>query len=357
MTTGKPGCLTKCGELTVPYPFGIQKGCSIDESFELTCNTTLNPPKLFLIRSQFEFEIYSISNSEIKVSNLIAYNCYDKSGYEPAENSYETWQDLDNSPFTYSEKNRFTIIGCDTLVLIRAMSGVDFASSCVGSCNKQSDVSNDECSGIGCCQTSIPKGAKSYDATLLFLNRTEVRSFNPCSYGFLGEQDSFRFRGEDDLFKVDELWDRISSLPVVVDWVIGGNGSCTEATECKGNSDCHDGEMGGYTCICKQGYQGNPYLDPGCKDINECLDNRTYPCYGDCINTEGSYNCTCKRGYTGNGTIHCQLISGGSKFPAKVFSLGTIHKYGCVNITSYNRYIYYRVKVQFGQLTFWIILI
>ncbi|CAH3141405.1 unnamed protein product [Porites lobata] len=56
----------------------------------------------------------------------------------------------------------------------------------------------------------------------------------------------------------------------------------------------------GYTCRCKQGYQGR-----NCEhDINEC---NTRPCRngGTCENLPGSYRCKCKPGFLGN---HCEIV-------------------------------------------------
>ncbi|CAB4263026.1 unnamed protein product [Prunus armeniaca] len=40
-----PGYQEKCGNLTIPYPFGIGKGCYMaGEYFNLTCNTSTVPP-------------------------------------------------------------------------------------------------------------------------------------------------------------------------------------------------------------------------------------------------------------------------------------------------------------------------
>jgi hypothetical protein len=36
---GLPGCTTRCGNVSVPYPFGIEPGCYL-EGFNVTCNAT-----------------------------------------------------------------------------------------------------------------------------------------------------------------------------------------------------------------------------------------------------------------------------------------------------------------------------
>ncbi|KAK1353350.1 hypothetical protein POM88_052485 [Heracleum sosnowskyi] len=84
------------------------------------------------------------------------------------------------------------------------------------------------------------------------------------------------------------------------DWVIG-NKTCAEADQdsnsyaCKDlNSECIDGPRSvGYRCRCKDGYEGNPYLNAGCNDINEC-ERKTDDCEHECNNTQGGYNCTDK---------------------------------------------------------------
>ncbi|KAI3750477.1 hypothetical protein L2E82_21115 [Cichorium intybus] len=315
----KPGCQQQCGNLTVQYPFGIgtDNGCALDWSYELTCNNTYDPPKLFIGTSTIY--IYSFSESEMKISNSIAYSCYNRSGQLTQEN--QGWTDLGTTAFTFSQKNKFSVVGCDDFALITGTNGADFSSGCLGLCSNASDVPTGYCSGIGCCQTSIPKGLKVYNTSFIsFDNHTKVVSFNRCGFAFLGEEASFQFGGARDLSNATEFYERLMSVvPVVLDWVIGGNKSCSQATECKGNSICQDAETGGYRCICNPGYQGNPYLDPGCQDINECEDKSK--CYGRCINTEGNYTCTCKPGYTGDAKTKdgCR-----SKFPATVFSLALV---------------------------------
>ncbi|CAL9758298.1 unnamed protein product, partial [Musa acuminata subsp. burmannicoides] len=59
-------------------------------------------------------------------------------------------------------------------------------------------------------------------------------------------------------------------------------------------------ELQGYRCKCSEGYEGNPYVRNGCRDINECNSTEKYLCYGICTNTDGGYTCTCAAGTSGD---------------------------------------------------------
>ncbi|KAK9073081.1 hypothetical protein SSX86_007403 [Deinandra increscens subsp. villosa] len=334
--TGKSGCQTHCGNLTVAYPFGIGvgSGCSRDASFDLTCNTTHDPPKLFI--KSGNLQIFKISDSEMWITNFIAYRCYNQLG--GVTDDIFAWTSLATTPFAFSQKNKFSVIGCDDFALITGTNGGDFSSGCFGLCGKPNDVPDGYCSGIGCCQTAIPKGLKTYNASLLSLrNHTRVVSFNRCGFAFLGEEQSFRFRGAQDLSNASEFHTRVQTMVhTVLEWVIESNRSCVEANECKGNSSCSDADIGGYRCSCNNGYRGNPYLDPGCQDINECDEEQSnIHCYGHCVNTVGSYNCTCWPGYTGDAKTPdgCRPINAStSKFPVMAFTLALV--FGFVAILS-----------------------
>ncbi|GKD67986.1 wall-associated receptor kinase 2-like protein [Tanacetum coccineum] len=317
----KQGCQTHCGNITVPYPFGIGKdtGCSLDESFYVNCNTSFDPPKLFIMSGNVE--IYNISDSELRIFTSVGYRCYDQYGNVYSEG--DSWTDL-KGLFTFSEKNKLTVIGCDDFSFVM---GSSYSSGCFGLCSKLSDVDEGECSGNGCCQTSITKGLKYYNVTLHTFNQhRNVSQFNKCGYAFLSEEGSFRFGGAKDIFTTTDsnLYNRVtSSVPVVLDWVIAPDGNCSgQANKCKGKSHCYDVDSGGYRCRCNQGYEGNPYLDQGCQDIDECKDPGKYPCHGICINTPGNYTCKCKKRYSGDAMIQggCERES----FQALFFSLGNL---------------------------------
>ncbi|KAL4559117.1 hypothetical protein LXL04_031251 [Taraxacum kok-saghyz] len=98
-TTGNnitlPGCPSKCGKLTVPYPFGIDSGCSIGPWFDITCNKSFNPPKAFLPPDLFSYsgdsrfhriEVVDISDEHVRVKNIVTSTCYNETGVVISDN-------------------------------------------------------------------------------------------------------------------------------------------------------------------------------------------------------------------------------------------------------------------------------
>ncbi|KAK2987287.1 hypothetical protein RJ640_024650 [Escallonia rubra] len=43
LSLANPGCEETCGNITIPYPFGIGASCSNKESFKVTCNNSFGP--------------------------------------------------------------------------------------------------------------------------------------------------------------------------------------------------------------------------------------------------------------------------------------------------------------------------
>ncbi|XP_059298060.1 wall-associated receptor kinase 2-like [Lycium ferocissimum] len=200
------------------------------------------------------------------------------------------------------------VVGCDDTAFITGPNNFEYG--CNATCIHSGDAMEGECMGIGCCQKQIAKGLKYYNTAMSSTkNHTDVWSFNSCGYAFIGEADRFHFRGLPDLgddLIVDYFFERLkATVPIVLDWAIGSL-SCERALKsedyaCRENSHCVDSDtgLGGYRCSCNPGYDGNPYLNQGCQDIDECADhpNNSF-CEKICINTPGSYNCSCPDGYT-----------------------------------------------------------
>ncbi|XP_004292832.1 PREDICTED: uncharacterized protein LOC101296545 [Fragaria vesca subsp. vesca] len=294
----KPGCQATCGNVSIPYPFGTTEACCHDQEFLVICNTTDDPPKLYLTGGTVEVTNISV-DGKVGIMQFIAHDCYESSGSPTEYNS--PWLHLSKFIISHTD-NLFIAVGCDTYAEIRGYQGniKKYTGGCISTCDSTVYVTNGSCSGIGCCQTSIAKGVSYFDVFVdSYLNHTDVWSFNPCSYAFIVEESKFNF----SLAMLMDLKD-VTVLPVVLDWSIG-NQTCEEVLEgsaCQENSRCDNVENGsGYQCKCKDGYQGNPYLSNGCQDIDECENPELNNCVQRCENTEGSYNCLCRKGYHGNG--------------------------------------------------------
>ncbi|KAI3788675.1 hypothetical protein L2E82_01448 [Cichorium intybus] len=335
-----PGCPSKCGNLTIPYPFGIESGCSVGPWFDIICNTSFNPPKAFLPADLFFYsgdsrfhrvEVVDISDEHVRVKNLIASTCYDQTGVIIQVNV--SGLVVENSFYTLSELNKVIAVGCDDYSFTSPVAGIEgknFTSGCVSVCSNVNDVSVGSCSGMGCCSTSLPNGLTTYLATVFSLDdHTGIWSFNKCGYTFVGEESAFTFRGASDLADPDFVNRTAETVPVVLNWVIGSR-TCNDYKRtsdyyCQQNSVCVDFTSGkrGYRCSCESGYEGNPYLPPGCHDIDECADPNNNPCNGTCTNLPGSFNCSCPHGFEGDGTKDgsgCRSTN--SKSPVLKLSLG-----------------------------------
>ncbi|KAM0838506.1 hypothetical protein ACQ4PT_060922 [Festuca glaucescens] len=296
---GKPGCRETCGNLTIPYPFGIGQGCFYSQGFDVSCENN----RVFMGNSSSQMEIYNISlvRGQARVSTLIASKCF----YNNSNNT-DGWVSSGTADFfTISTKaNKLTAVGCNTLAFLGGFNEHNVGAGCFSMCaDKQSVDHSGQCSGMGCCQTSIAPNLSSSNITFDDrFDNSEVRGFNPCSYAFVAEQDWFRF--EASYLEDNRFTERFSDgVPTVLDWV-AGHEHCDEAVKnissyvcISKNGRCvMSPNATGYLCTCNDGFAGNPYLEEGCQDINECSFPDQYPCYGTCTNTNGDYSCSCKSG-------------------------------------------------------------
>ncbi|KAF2291278.1 hypothetical protein GH714_022148 [Hevea brasiliensis] len=262
----KPGCPHVCGNLSIPYPFGTRKGCFLDDNFLITCNATTNKPFL----TDGNIEVLDISlDGQLRIFSWAAYDCYDKNGNQLSY--FEPWTTLSKFTLSFS-RNMFIAVGCDSYAWVRDYWGDTYATGCLSICYTNDSVVNGSCSGIGCCQTSIPKGVKNFNITVTsYNNHTRVMDFNPCSYAFVVEDGIYKFS------TLDLVNFQKEGFPVVLDWAIG-NKNCKEARKnttayaCKENSVCLDSDnQPGYLCNCSSGYKGNPYLANGCKGASSAV--------------------------------------------------------------------------------------
>ncbi|GKC68024.1 EGF-like calcium-binding protein [Tanacetum coccineum] len=276
----KTGCNSTCGDLVVPYPFGvgINSGCSIDPGFDIYCNTSVNPPRASFTETGY-VQIKLISDSILRTTNMVASKCYSPDG--TTYNDYKISADYRSSrPYTFSEVNRFTVIGCnDYAWLTSATKYRNVSTGCIVFCARREEIVGNECTGNGCCQASIPQDINYYTTELNSLlnsgNVSNRRSFAPCTYAFVGEENEFTFNGATDLINGTSFVERIeATVPRVLEWAIGDlNCSVAEATDgyaCQSNSTCVSStrETGGYRCVVKKAMKKSVFCPPAAKGYN-----------------------------------------------------------------------------------------
>ncbi|KAG6473243.1 hypothetical protein ZIOFF_067156 [Zingiber officinale] len=296
----RPGCQSKCGNVSIPYPFGIDSGCS-RPGFEINC--TDGTPYLGL-GGNIDMVDIQLFQGTLVVNNYIAKDCYYQNGslsdYISASISIIG---LPNYKFS-SDRNRFVAIGCDAHGYIVSNDEENtFRTGCSSYFTNASFMPNGTCSGIGCCTAPIPKDLRSFSLLVDSFNNHSNCSFALCSYAFLADVGKLNFT----LSSFTEYSNRVNE-PLTLDWAIM-NQTCEQANGTRDfacvspNSYCLNSTNGpGYLCNCSQGFHGNPYLNDsnGCSDINECSAVPS-PCVKRCHNREGSYSCSCPWYMYGDG--------------------------------------------------------
>ncbi|KAM5578245.1 wall-associated receptor kinase-like 8 [Rosa sericea] len=286
-------CPSHCGRIATPYPFGIGEGCYLtstgnspdytysNNSFQIICDNSSNPPKPFLSNTSLEVMEISIEGT-LRVRSPITFsNCTDKLSNRQTPN-------LRYTPFWYSQENRFTSMSCGGIALMTELynGSKTTLGGCLSICDYYSNsiLQNNSCGGINCCQTTLPQYLDNFNAS--FGEVINARSDTECKYGFLVDQSWFNGTNISTIGDMD-------FVPVVLEWTLSeyysnidiyGTNNWTD-----NNNSTYSSEDGSQR-FCSKGYQGNPYLLHGCQDIDECEDR---PCgsHGTCINNSGDFDC------------------------------------------------------------------
>jgi hypothetical protein len=265
----KPGCQDKCGNVSVPYPFGIgEPRCAMNDDFFLNCSDEGHPKLWF--GGNIPARNISVLEGTITASSYTPFNCYDRTG--SSTKYYSPPVILGPGPFMYSDtRNIFVAIGCDTYAWI-INEEFTYGAACLSLCTEYVNMSDgNPCSGSGCCQTSIPKGLKSLDISLFsFYNYTNVSDFNLCGFAFIVDKSSFKI-SDWQLSRKPKYGNDAYRTDIVIEWVVK-NETCEQAKAnasayaCGANANCSYPESGqGYRCLCNEGFEGNPYLQEGCQ--------------------------------------------------------------------------------------------
>ncbi|KEH40338.1 wall-associated receptor kinase-like protein [Medicago truncatula] len=295
-----PGCKNTCGNVEIPYPFGIsnssiptQGRCYLESKFELICENNRN-----LFWDGVPVTNINFLQGQLSVLNYVSSYCTNKeniSSYLPSLDTAGT--------FSISRKeNKFLTVGCDSYGILNSIYDKEtYSIGCLTICNgNRKRIENGTCSGIGCCEVDIPPKMRNItiEAFAFFNSNESLR----CRYSFVVKNGAYNF----SVSHLDKF--PHTELPLILDWSVASE-NCKaskgkDGYACMKNSVCDDEDIDfGYRCKCKDGFEGNPYLPDGCKDINECKTGNNTCIYKDhCHNIDGSYKCFCPKGQSGNGT-------------------------------------------------------
>ncbi|KAG6657214.1 wall-associated receptor kinase-like 10 [Carya illinoinensis] len=294
-------CQEYCGNVSIPYPFGIGNGCYVIDWFEIVCRSLndsydLGFSKPYLKRLNYlEVLEIDVDGAEVRVRYPIFSSCNN------VTNSTKTLE-FEKSPFGFSEYyNNFVAMGCNNSASMWSIFPDDSVSygGCKSPCDRAPFTNGSHCNTTNCCQTTIPSYLQAFSTTIEpKLSSSPYNGSNECKYAFLVDQNWFETNFTEPNPNM--------SVPVVLDWSVENTTFYSlpiqknmTAREYKNSTySCHLLQMlrnfTTYHCHCESGYRGNPYLLGGCGDINECTDhdfNVTCTLDTRCENTEGSYRC------------------------------------------------------------------
>ncbi|KAF8656294.1 hypothetical protein HU200_060769 [Digitaria exilis] len=304
--SGPPAsCATSCGNVSVPYPFGIDAaaGCHLP-GFALTCDRTRSPPRLLLPGADGTFQVVGISLADATVSVLNTAGAVNLT-YDGGVNGNGTWggsgSGNSSSPYVVSERrNRLVVTGCNIQVtLVGDVASGNIITGCSSFCSitdswtgavlTTTGQEDSACSGIGCCETPIPIARPTYGVQYRNLDESHELDGEVPTAVRIAERGWF-----DGVVAARMLNKSLSdatartAVPVVLEWAVAstpvvvpgvapdsGNSSCpvdAAKSACRSShSSCHNvtgNYRSGYVCRCWEGYAGNPYLAGGCQGLS-----------------------------------------------------------------------------------------
>ncbi|XP_074311356.1 wall-associated receptor kinase-like 22 [Silene latifolia] len=274
LSYSKPNCVDHCGDVMIPYPFGIGADCYYNQSYEIICNTTFGSPKPFL--RQISLEVINIMGpasypnfgitGELIVS-LPRKNICESSGVKKII-SY----DLKGTSYLFSgDGNELMMEGCESRAAIKSQNGTILAS-CDSVCvTDDFNMIGKKGNGDGSCGASVFGIDFDYfEIDVVFKQQTNSNSCNA----------SVALIANDYVYNLTESLSSLATFPTALVWQ---------------NSLCPENNV----CECPKFYEGNPFLPNGCQVVQECENCKTY--------CDASYNYT---DHTLNSvTYHCKRHS------------------------------------------------
>ncbi|KAJ0485503.1 putative wall-associated receptor kinase, galacturonan-binding domain-containing protein [Helianthus annuus] len=281
----KQGCNDTCGNVRIPFPFGIGAECSVNKWFIIDCSSSkpylreLN--NLEVLRVDLDNPTVTVNTPRISDCQSLVLNSSDIMGV-----------DLGGSPFLVSRlSNKFVFEGCGTAAMVANNGSV--ITGCSSDCDNGTPSNRTNCFGMGCCQTPIPHRVRSYNINLTRLEEED----GGCGFASLVDQTSY---DQGNVSVRDSPF-----IPISLVWTLPNPDQIT----CCDSNHPETRKVALYngtavdTWMCGgQLLGGNPYLKDGCNTyerMEECRQCRDLG--GNCKNstildvdgTVYSWNITC----------------------------------------------------------------
>ena len=266
----KPNCPDRCGNVSIPFPFGIGSNCFMDKTYEIVCSESgvAAAAKAFLVLPRIRVEVleigirdpYNNDNDSSLVLGLIrvkmptiSSNCANKSSVAGSGGV----MDISGTPFFFpSYRNSFVSVGCNIKATIAVLDSMVFVG-CKTDCNNQK--LRGICTGFDCCQTTVPSdGIQRLNVTL----ESTTNNTNTCKRAFVAETRWLESNETDPSSDVQYL----EYVPVALEWPIPNSTSIINLTEARRRNMYVDyTSYGAAFYYCSYGYEGNPYLNMRCQ--------------------------------------------------------------------------------------------
>nr|CAB3488498.1 unnamed protein product [Digitaria exilis] len=282
-----PGCPERCGNITVPYPFGVRPGCFRD-GFNLTCDEARHPAKL-LVGNGVEVEDISLLDGTVRILSKMLSVSTNATSMESSGALWSVGLPTTGRLKVSAMYNRFVAMGCNLLASLlvahyeSSFGPYNHVSACAALCANTMEISDTSCSGVaGCCQTPIALSLPSYKVQLSDM-AAELPGMS-SSFGavfiadqeWLSRQGALPLQGDysPDVPGTIDIIDR-TVIPVVLEWsldayrdqdMLWGRDDPADSWSCNYVDTNSYGAYGRTLCNCSKGYEGNPYITNGCQE-------------------------------------------------------------------------------------------